>query len=345
MRCPNGTRKDKNGNCVKKSTSNEMKNNTKRCPKGSHKNKSGDCIKHNTTKKKKSSEIKIPSEKKLSEIKIPSEKKLSEIKIPSEKKSSEIKIPSEKKSSEIKIPSEKKSSETKTPRSIYAKRYFANNKQTIHLLDKLNDSNKSVLVQVKYNDVEQFTNYRNLANNPSSDCFFQTLFSLGMRDVKIAKQESIKANTTSSGPNIGEMMMFIKNAFNLSKQERVSRRFINLTNETMKVNTDRNKINNKIVKIIDPKIKNGYAAPIFIERYFKKTGGRYGHSMVAYKHNDKLYFFDPQKHFSYVTKGNIFTSTDLFEVSGSDITQFGYYTVSNLEHPKPLMDTTCKITF
>ena len=142
-----------------------------------------------------------------------------------------------------------------------------------------------------------------------------------------------------------EMMMFIKNALNLSKQERVSRRFINLTNETMNLNMDRNKINNKIVKIIDPKIKDGYAAPIFIDRYYKKTGRRDGHSMVAYKHNNKLYFFDPQKHVSYVTKGNIVTSTDLFEVAGTDIIRFGYYTVSNLEHPKPLMDTTCKINF
>ena len=285
-----------------------MKNNTKRCPKGTRKNKSGDCIKHNTTKKK----------------------------------SSSVKIPSEKKSS-VKISSEKKSSETKTPRSLYAKRYFANNKQTIHLLDKINDSNKSVLVQVKYNDVEQFTNYRNLANNPSSDCFFQTLFSLGMRDVKIAKQESSKANTTSIGPNVGEMIKFIKNAFNLSKREKVIHRRIELTNETIKLNTDRIKINNKIVKIIEPKIKDGYAAPIFIDRYYKKTGRHDGHSMVAYKHNNKLYFFDPQKHVSYVTVGNIVTSTNLFEVAGTDIIRFGYYTVSNLEHPKPLMDTTCKI--
>jgi hypothetical protein len=54
-RCPKGSRKDKNGNCVEKNTNepNETlpKNNTKRCPKGYRRNKIGDCVDNNTTKK------------------------------------------------------------------------------------------------------------------------------------------------------------------------------------------------------------------------------------------------------------------------------------------------------
>ena len=238
---------------------------------------------------------------------------------------------------------ERNSSETKTPRSIYAKQYFADNKKRIHLLDKINNNDKYVVVQVNYNDVNQFTQYRNLANKPTSDCFFQTLFSLGRRDVKLAKQESSIANTTLKGPTIHDMRMFIKSAFNLTKHEKVGHRSIYISNYINGVNIDRDKINSKIVNILTPKIKNGYAAPIQISRYYKKTGKTSGHSMVAYKYNDELYFFDPQKHFSYVTIGNIVSSTNLYEVTGSDIIQIGYYTVSNLEHPKPLMDTTCKI--
>ena len=316
-RCPKGSRKDKNGNCVKnvineptveipKKRETPPKNITKRCPKGYRKNKLGDCIKqeisnNNTTKKRK-----ISSEKK---------------KISSEKKAS---------------------SETKTPRSIYAKRYFANNKSTIHLLDKFGDS-KKVMVQVNYNDVEQFMNYRNLANRPQSDCFFQTIFSLGLRDVKMAKQDSMNANNTGEGASVSEIIPYIKNVFNLSNAEKVSFKRISLAKEVLELNTSRDKINNKIVKLLTPLIKEGYAAPIAIMRYNKRSGKRDGHSMIAYKYNNILHFFDPQKKYSYVTIGNIFNSTNIFDVAESDFIEFGYYTVTKLDHPKPLMNTTCKI--
>ena len=42
-RCPNGTRKNKAGDCVKNKETETKK--TKRCPKGSRKNKAGDCVK------------------------------------------------------------------------------------------------------------------------------------------------------------------------------------------------------------------------------------------------------------------------------------------------------------
>jgi len=317
-RCPKGSRKDKNGNCVEKNTNqpnlespkkntNEPnveipKNNTKRCPKGYRRNKTGDCVDNNTTKKTRKS----------------SEKK----KASSEKK--------------------KASSETKTPRSIYAKRYFANNKSTIHLLDKFGDS-KKVMVQVNYNDVEQFMNYRNLANRPESDCFFQTIFSLGLRDVKMAKQDSMNSNITGEGASISEIIPYIKNTFNLSNAEKVGFKRNSLAKEVLQLNTSKDKINDKIVKLLTPLIKEGYAAPISIMRYNKRTGKQDGHSMIAYKYNNVLYFFDPQKKFSYVTIGNIFNSTNIFDVAGCDIIAFGYYTVTNLDHPKPLMNTTCKI--
>ena len=45
MRCPNGSRKNKQGHCV----SNKEKS-KKRCPNGSRKNKQGNCTKKNTKK-------------------------------------------------------------------------------------------------------------------------------------------------------------------------------------------------------------------------------------------------------------------------------------------------------
>ena len=339
-----------------------------RCPNGSRKNKLGDCIKkdllNNTIKRKKSSnERKIsekdPSERKSSERKIsekePSERKISE-KEPSERKSGERKSserkisekePSERKSSERKSsekePSERKSSETKTPRSIYAKRYFADNKKTIYLLDSYGKNAKSVMVQVNYNDVEQFTNYQNLSSRPSNDCFFQTIFSLGLRDVKMAKKDSMDANSyNGTGVHIVEILLFIKNAFNLSKREKVYYKCVNLEYDVVERKLSRNEINNKIVKIFNSKLKNGYAAPIYIERYYKSSGRRMGHSLVVYKYNDIIYFFDPQIK-GYMPEWRKYNSTNIYEVSESDITKISYYTVSNLKNPKPLMDTTCQI--
>lgn len=46
MRCPNGSRKNKQGNCV----SNKEKSKKKRCPNGSRKNKQGNCTKKYTKK-------------------------------------------------------------------------------------------------------------------------------------------------------------------------------------------------------------------------------------------------------------------------------------------------------
>jgi hypothetical protein len=45
-RCPNGTRKNKDGDCVKKEESKEKQ---KRCPRGTHKNKDGNCEQFNRT--------------------------------------------------------------------------------------------------------------------------------------------------------------------------------------------------------------------------------------------------------------------------------------------------------
>jgi hypothetical protein len=199
------------------------------------------------------------------------------------------------------------------------------------------------MVQVNYNHVEQFTNYRNLATNPSDDCFFQTIFSLGLRDVKIAKQDSMTSNSVGNGASIEEIKKYIKIAFDLSKNEKVSYRRFDLSKELLQLKMTREQMNEKIVGLLSPNIKEGYAAPISITRYYKNTGERGGHSMIAYKYNDTLYFFDPQKKVNYVTIGNIFNSTNIFQVSSSDIIQFGYYTVSNLQHSKLLKNTTCKI--
>ena len=43
-KCPNGTRKNKQGDCIQKSKIEKTEPIRKRCPKGTHKNKSGECV-------------------------------------------------------------------------------------------------------------------------------------------------------------------------------------------------------------------------------------------------------------------------------------------------------------
>lgn len=240
---------------------------------------------------------------------------------------------------------EKKSSERETPRSIYARRYFADNKTRIHLLDKINDDDNSVMFQVNYNDVSQFTNYENLHDKPQIDCFFQSIFSLGLRDVKIAKKDSMNINVYGkSGVRTDEIQSFIKNAFNLSLYEVVEFTNIHLDKYVIEQKKGMKFINRTISKFLDGKLKEGYASVIFVERFYD-VGRRGGHYIIVYKHSNKIYYFDPQKKSKSIKIDDVFNSTDIYKVLDSGIISIGYFTIDNLKSPMPLVDTSCPIKY
>ena len=58
-RCPNGTRRNKNGDCVRKNDKHTLTS-VKRCPNGTRRNKNGDCVKSSAKNhdQKKSSSLK-----------------------------------------------------------------------------------------------------------------------------------------------------------------------------------------------------------------------------------------------------------------------------------------------
>lgn len=304
-RCPNGSRKDKNGICVSNSNKEGRKSvsikkepihkkDRKKCPNGTRKNKLGVCVSNNPTKNN---------------------------------------------------IYEKKSSERGTSRSNYVRRYFANNKSKIHLLDKLNDDDNSVMFQVNYNDVSQFTNYENLHNKPKIDCFFQTIFSLGLRDVKIAKKDSININAYGkSGVSSDEIQSFIKNAFNLSSNEVVEFTYIHLDKYIIQRKKGKKFINRTIGKFLKSKLKEGYASVIFVERFYE-DGRKGGHYIIAYKDNGDIYYFDPQKKSKNIKMVVVVNSTDIYKVLDSGIISFGYFTINNLKSPMPLVDTSCPIRY
>jgi len=292
-RCPNGTRKNKSGDCIQR-VLNDKKNT--RCANGTRKNKSGDCIQRVLTDKKNTRKKRV-------------------------------------------------SIDRQTPRSIYAKKYFANNKDDIHLLDKMNRGDTSVLFQVNYNDVNQFFNYENLHNNPKIDCFFQTIFSLGLQDVKISKKQSIDINKYGNyGVTASEVKLFIKNAFDLSEDERITYFTTNVGNCVKYKKRSSEFISNKIRNKFDSKLKDGYATIVFVTRLDNNDKETSGHYIVIFKYNDQIYFFDPQKK---IRKNGdvIFTSTNIRDVLISKNGDIGYFTIDNLHSPKPLVNTTCPVQY
>jgi len=152
------------------------------------------------------------------------------------------------------------------------------------------------MFQVNYIDVSQFTNHVNLSHYPRIDCFFQSIFSLGLRDVTIAKKDANDVNIKgNAGVDTNEIKLFIKNAFNLTPKEYVKIGFYHLDEYVIVKQSGNEFINELITSTLYHKLKEGYATIIYVNRYVSENGFTGGHFIVVYKYNDTIYFFDPQK--------------------------------------------------
>ena len=76
------------------------------------------------------------------------------------------------------------------------------------------------------------------------------------------------------------------------------------------------------------------------------NGNLGGHNIVLYKYNNQVYFLNPQGK-SDDNPSKIFNSTNINDLFRDTtwIIGLGYYTISNLKNPKPLVDTSCPINF
>ena len=292
-----------------------------RCPNGTRKNKSGHCIQYVITDKK---NTRCPNGTRKNKSGVCIQYVITDKKNTRKKK--------------VII-------DRQTPRSLYANKYFTNNKDNIHLLDKMHMDDTNVLFQVNYNDVNQFFNYENLHNNPKIDCFFQTIFSLGLQDVEISKKYSTNVNKYGKvGVSAAEVKIFIKNAFGLTEDERITFFTTNVGNYAKYKNRSSEFINNKIRNKFDNKLKDGYATVVMVTRlndYNKEIGL---HFIVIFKYNNQIYFFDPQKK-TRKNKDVIFTSTYMHDVLIGKNGNISYFTIDNLNGPKPLINTTCPIQY
>jgi hypothetical protein len=236
-----------------------------------------------------------------------------------------------------------------TPRSQYAREYFKD--VPIHLsnqgpvLPQRTGGTPEVLFQVSYSSPDQFSHYANLHKDPEIDCFYQSLFSLGLRGATLAKKDSSEINKKGeSGVPLHEILHYIAFAFNIPMDQVVFERLPELS---VKPGVYKNNVSQaRIKEFFKGYLENKYAT-IFVIEFSRKGKFYYSHAMVAYKWNNVVYYFDPQKKGLLADKDVLATSlSHIIRYSkNSTITDFGYFKVPVTENPKELVDKTCPIAY
>jgi hypothetical protein len=213
---------------------------------------------------------------------------------------------------------------------------------------------------------------------PKIDCVFQSIFALGLRDVELSKQDSLNVNTYGkTGVSKGEVIGYIKNAFQLPRTTKVTQKDISITDHDDSryefyydedgiphnfyldgsLRTDeKNDITNTF---FNRRMENGYATTISIKFSGKRD---FSHRIVVYKHDNQIYFFDPQRknygehsvhngnQVYFVNSGGkniVYISTNLYDLvpRGFILTGVSYIAITNLSSPKPLVNTACPISY
>ena len=304
-RCPNGTRKNKQGDCVKTveldGTIDPIINHKviKRCPKGTRKNKEGDCV----ADKNKTQKVNPPIDP----------------------------------TSLVK----EKSATVNSIRTQYAKTYFTNPVMLLGTSSKKD----GILFQVTYSSVDQFKNYANLSKKPKLDCFFQSLFALGLRNVDLAKKNAESVNKNAKeGVELTEAARFIKSSFELNDTTTVDFYKVDAIDKNGKHN---NKIAKETIDSYFNKDLEDNHATIFVA-YFAKNGKPvYAHYLIAYKHKNKVFYFDPQYKGRFDDK-KINTKT-LLNITRARANLFiykiGVCIIKGIDEEKPLLKDDCPIRY
>jgi hypothetical protein len=220
----------------------------------------------------------------------------------------------------------------KSPRKTYARRYF---KTPPTLLGS------EPLFQVSFRP-RQFKNYVNLAEDPKMDCFIQSLFSLGLRNVDVAKKEVVGINQNATiGVSFENAEKYIADSFSIPRTD-VNSRYILTTKES---GVDPKK---SIGSFLDYYLLNNYATILIL--IIHRGEEEWGHYIVAYKHKDKVYFFDPQakgfEKYRFIHSTNINTLMKHYVKGDPKIVEYGYFSLStNVVKSMPLLNDTCPIEY
>jgi len=299
----------------------ETKKKRPRCPNRSRRNKAGDCI------------------DKITGQKIPLNYSIANLRLQIRKTSRSSSI----EEGEILEERQTRSSKTTaTPRTAFMKKYF---KEPVMLLNNYKNDKYGLLFQVSFSDPDQFTNYANLATSPRIDCFYQSLFSLGLREVERAKIDAADVNNKGTlGVYNNDIKKYLMAVFHLTKTEIINVQSKPILNS--KGLPDNKEAKKRINETFEEKLKDNHATifTISFEKYGKEL---YGHAMVAYKYKNKVYYFDPQKKgIEDEKKIRSRTLSHIIKYSGNNmIRSFSYFKIAGLPHPKGATNLTCHIPY
>jgi hypothetical protein len=308
----------------------------KRCPNGTRRNKrTGECEKF-TRRNRLNPPADLPKNRSPSTIEEPSTKELDQ---PLVVPSAEVMEKQPATSSAM--------STSKTPRTLYARAHFKD--KSIYLLDKARElsipgsTDPSILFQISISGPEQFTNYVNLSkkgDEPLIDCFFQSLFTLGLREVSLAKKDAKKINKRGNiGVLFTEGAHYLASTFGIPKElvKYVSVPFPTYNNKHATTSINQFMINH---------LENNHATILTLQ--LDKHGKRvFSHYMVVYKHKNKIFYFDPQNKTD-VPDNRILSKTlaHIVKYTGNTfISRFGYYSVSGLDDPIQMINVRCPIKY
>jgi hypothetical protein len=216
-----------------------------------------------------------------------------------------------------------------TPRKIYAKKYLGHE---VFLIPSVSHNGYS-LFQVNFSNEEQFKNYLNLSETETqNDCFFQSVYSLGLRDLDLAKKNSENIELHGvEGVDTRDVENYIKESFGLKKS--VASGFVNANVEKW---TEERLIEQLGVWLED--LKDNCGTLLFLTL---SDGG--GHFIVAYKYNNTIYYFDPQG--TRQQDNEVIISTNIKDILLSELIQFLCFYIEDLTEKIPLIKNDCHVEF
>ena len=217
-------------------------------------------------------------------------------------------------------PRELSLSPRESPRETYVSRYLSN---PIVL-------NAKSLFQVSMHP-DQFIHYQPITQYPSIECFIQTLFSLGLREKRAAVRDIIRLNGYRIGTEWGEASRYLQRSFGLNDGQiyhEWNLRYFNNNDEFVeRTNT-----------ILNDELDNNYATILTIRFIRHDRTGLWGHYIIAYKHENRIFYFDPQTQ-------NITEDARTIVRDGHYVNNVGIFRVTDVTTPIPLQSNTCYIQF
>ena len=192
----------------------------------------------------------------------------------------------------------------------------------------------------------QFVHYKRITENTSVECFVQTLFALGLRNIYECKKDIEKIDFLENGTLYDDAAEYLDESFGLNGQ--ITHTWYTDTSDTNYFDKDcvsfmntylKTNLKNNFATILTVDIlktiedMDEHSTPYEYEILDREGCYTYGHYIIAYKHRNTLWYFDPQnrKHTRFMDK---IVKGQIVDVGGFDV---------RVDSPTPLKSTTCPL--